>query len=292
MENNQKESNQRLQGKDKTSIEDKKKTRPLVTTPVKTHNGNVAVHSDSDDGVGGKKSKPSVYEGGTGIKRRAVIVEEKISSQSEGACSLLSTSTESSKGKQKIANKPLSFPSTSKLYSSDHELGTSAAADSDSEEEAVFCISDDPKRFKMLQNSERTGNKVLVPLRYTTNVASFMEPDFDSENVIPGSKGVFRTPVHFLDNANAVGYIRIQGNTVKPPEVYGNGKILYWVLKGNVTVRSTGGYYQPTPNSINSYLFGKQLEVGACIVIPKDTVYIMENYGAEEVTLGYTIIPD
>ncbi|ODN04439.1 hypothetical protein Ocin01_02223 [Orchesella cincta] len=151
-------------------------------------------------------------------------------------------------------------------------------------------IEQDDVAYMSLQNSDVTKNKFMIETVYIENVAKCIDPHaLTFQHTHPGvSENIAEA-----SSSTHVGYALIQPGTIKPLEMLEDGECIYWVLKGAVTVRSSGGIYQDEEN--RSYAFGKTLKVGACFVAPPNTAFTIENWESDEAMLGYSIsrmLPD
>jgi len=155
--------------------------------------------------------------------------------------------------------------------------------------EFVVRIQPNENDYSQYTNSGVTGNEVMYSagcLKTSQCVAYLTSSDVLYKEIYPGVGG------GSFDNTStsSMGYLTISPRTLKPLEVTTNVRLTYWVLIGEVTVRSTA-----CENNLvdgNLVLSGKKLSAAACFIVPPHTPYTVENGSTDtSAVLGYIILP-
>ncbi len=90
-------------------------------------------------------------------------------------------------------------------------------------ETVKFVIEQARSDYMKLKNSDMTDNVLIVPKNSTKTVAGFMSPEFTPQNQeYPGIKAVQSN----LSDSLGVGYMKIEGNTIRPPEMSTGGRMV------------------------------------------------------------------
>lgn len=87
-----------------------------------------------------------------------------------------------------------------------------------------FVIEQAHSDYMKLKNSDLTKNLLVVPENCTKTVAGFMSPEFtpSQSEEYPGVVGVQNS----LSDSVGVGYMKIEGKTVRPPEMSTSGRMV------------------------------------------------------------------